>query len=448
MQIKIATLLAFFVFSFIISQQAQAAVNFAYLDSFGKQGLVKAGMFTFPQYVAVDDSSNIYVTDLGNSRIQKFDKNGEFLNSWGSKGMGNTEFHAPTGIAVGGGYVYVSDHELGIIKKFDLNGNFVSSWGQTGTDATNLKLPNGVAVSSDNFVYVVDTGNSRIVKYDSSGKFVSIIGSSGVGDGQFLTPLSVVVDSSGNVFVSDSGNNRVQKFNTNGGFVTKYSTQIGGLKLSPDGITLDQFGNLIIADTGNNRIVVMDSDGKAITSFGKTGVGNAQFKIPKGIALDLSGDLFVVDSNNHRIEKFGHKDNTSTTNVNQITSSKDNTSTTNVNQITSPTQTKTMTKTVDFKKPSVNPPKDLYVEATGGLTRVSIGQAIATDESGIQSLSNNAPEQFPLGITTVIWTAIDNSGNMGIATQTITVDDSTPPVISGLSDITIEANGKIGRAHV
>ena len=424
MHVKIASLVAFFVFTFLVIQPVQASVNLPYLDSFGMQGLVKSGVFTFPQYVAVDDSSNFYVTDLGNARVQKFDKNGEFLTSWGSKGMGNTEFHAPTGIAVGSGYVYVSDHELSFIKKFDLNGNFITSWGQTGSDVTKLKLPSGVAVSNDNFVYVVDTGNSRVVKFDSDGKFVSIIGSSGKGDGQFLTPLDVVVDSSGNIFVSDSGNNRIQKFNVNGGFVAKYSPSIGGIKISPDGIALDSSGNIMISDSGNNRIVVLDSDGKSVTSFGKTGMGNSQFKLPKGIAINSNGDLFVVDSNNHRIEKFGNKETTTVTQT-----------------VSTPVQTKPIIKTVDLKKPIVTPPKDLYVEATGGLTRVSIGQAIATDESGIQSLTNNAPEQFPLGITTVIWTAIDNAGNMGIATQTVTVGDSTPPVISGLSDVTIEANG-------
>jgi hypothetical protein len=428
MQLKIATLIAFFVFTLALSQPALAAVNFPYITSFGSQGLVKTGVFTYPEYAAVDDTGNVYVTDLGNARVQKFDNNGEFLNSWGSKGTGKSEFHAPAGIAVGNGYVYVADHELNIIKKFDANGNFISSWGGTGSEAGKLKLPNGVAVSKDNFVFVVDTGNSRVQKFDSSGTFVSIIGSSGTGDGQFLTPLGIAVDSDGNIFVSDSGNNRIQKFNSNGNFVAKFTDATGGLKLSPDGIDIDSSGNIIIADAGNNRIVILDKDGKAVTSFGKTGTGNSQFKLPKGVALDSDGDLFVVDSNNHRIQKFGSKDATTQTTPSTTTTTQTPTTT------TKPAGT-------DLKKPTITPPKDLYVEATGGLTRVSIGQAIATDESGIKSLTSNAPEEFPLGITTVIWTAIDNAGNMAIATQTVTVGDSTPPIISGLSDITIEANG-------
>ncbi|MFM8659406.1 MAG: HYR domain-containing protein, partial [Candidatus Nitrosotenuis sp.] len=419
MQLKIAILIAFFVLTTVISQPALAAVNYPYVNSFGSQGLSKTGVFSYPQYAAVDDSGNIYVTDLGNSRVQKFDNSGEFLNSWGSKGTGNFEFHAPTGIAVGGGYVYVADHELNVVKKFDTKGNFVSSWGSTGSEAGKLKLPNGVTVSKDNFVFVVDTGNSRVQKFDSNGKFVSVIGSSGTGNGQFLTPLDVALDSDGNVFVSDSGNGRIQKFDSTGNFVSNINTVVGGVKLSPDGLEIDSSGNIVIADSGNNRIVILDKDGKSVTSFGKTGTANSQFKLPKDVALDSDGDLFVVDSNNHRIQIFGTKDVTATT--------------------TTTTTTKAKPQAVDLKKPVITPPKDLYIEATGGLTKVTIGQAIATDESGIKSLTSNAPEELPLGITTVIWTAIDNAGNMAIATQTVTVGDSTPPVISGLVDIKQEA---------
>ena len=205
-----------------------------------------------------------------------------------------------------------------------------------------------------------------------------------------------------------------------------FRSSVGGIQLSPDGIDVDSKSNLIIADSGNNRIVILDKDGKTITSFGKIGIGNSQFKMPKGISVSTDDDLFVVDSSNHRIQKFGSND--------VITES-----TTDVTPQTNPFTIKPTVN--DLKKPTVSPPKDLYVEATGGLTRVLIGQAIATDESGIKSISNNAPDEFPLGITTVIWTAIDNAGNMGIATQTITVGDSTPPVIYGITDITQETKG-------
>ncbi|MDC8437550.1 MAG: 6-bladed beta-propeller, partial [Candidatus Nitrosotenuis sp.] len=419
-------LVAFIIFT-TGSSLAFAAGEYSFVKSWGSQGLTKTGSFTYPQYAAVDDTGNVYVTDLGNTRVQKFSNDGTFLHAWGIKGTRPGEFHAPAGIAVGGNSVYVVDHELHAVKKFDTNGKFIKAWGSEGTDAGKLKLPNGVAVSKDNYVYVVDTGNSRVQKFDSEGQFVSIIGSSGTGDGQLLTPLGIAVDSDGSIYVGDYGNKRIQKFASNGSFLKSFTSSAGGLKIAPDGVTVDMSGNIILADTTNNRIVVLDKDGNTKTAFGTTGTGNIQFKMPKDVVSEADGDLFVVDSSNHRIQKFG-PGQTQTTQ-------------------TQTTQTQTTQNTVqvkqtgtDLKKPIIVPPKDIYVEATGGLTVVSIGQAVANDDSGIQSLTNNAPQQFPLGITTVIWTAIDNAGNVGIATQTVTVGDSTPPVISGLSDITMEAN--------
>jgi len=419
---KIAILIACFVFT-IILQPALAATNYPFVQTIGGQGLTKTGSFTFPQYVAVDESGNVYVTDLGNSRVQKFDNDGTYLHSWGSKGTGSKEFHSIAGIAVRNNFVYVVDHELHSVKKFDTTGNFIASWGSKGSDDGKLNLPNGIAVSKDNFVYVVDTANSRVQKFDSDGKHVKTIGSSGFDAGKFINPLGITVDDNGNIYVGDSGNSRVQKLTSDGTFVKAFSASSGGLKISPDGIAVDSAGNIIVADVGNNRIVIMDKDGAVRSVFGTTGTGNTQFKIPKDVEVDADGDLFVVDSSNHRVQKYGSSDTEATIQVEQTTV-----------QPLKPVGN-------DFKKPAITPPKDLYVEATGGLTPISLGQAIANDESGIKSLTNNAPTEFPLGITTVIWTAIDNAGNMGIATQTVTVGDSTPPVFSSISDISVEAKG-------
>jgi DNA-binding beta-propeller fold protein YncE len=50
--------------------------------------------------IAVDSSGYVYVADVWNDRIQKFDSNGTFITKWGSSGSGDGEFHSPVGIAV------------------------------------------------------------------------------------------------------------------------------------------------------------------------------------------------------------------------------------------------------------------------------------------------------------------------------------------------------------
>ena len=87
-------------------------------------GISKPGSFLSPQHLAFDSENNVYVTDLGNSRVQKFDSSGEFLTEWGTRGTNNGEFGHPTGIAIFGDFVFVVDNKNHNIQKFDLNVHF------------------------------------------------------------------------------------------------------------------------------------------------------------------------------------------------------------------------------------------------------------------------------------------------------------------------------------
>ena len=74
----------------------------------------------------------------------------------------------------------------------------------------------------------------------------------------------------------------------------------------------------------------------------------------------------------------------------------------------------------------ITTPPDISIEATGILTDVDIGSASLPANSNY-SLSNDAPISFPLGTTIVTWDAIDDIGSASVATQSITVRDTTAP---------------------
>ncbi len=77
---------------------------------------------------------------------------------------------------------------------------------------------------------------------------------------------------------------------------------------------------------------------------------------------------------------------------------------------------------VDNIPPVVTPPADIIVQATGTLTAVDIGTATAIDNVGVVSgPSPSTTGPFPLGTTTIVWTASDAAGNIGTATQNVTV---------------------------
>ncbi|AEY65511.1 HYR domain-containing protein [Clostridium sp. BNL1100] len=93
---------------------------------------------------------------------------------------------------------------------------------------------------------------------------------------------------------------------------------------------------------------------------------------------------------------------------------------------------------VDTTKPLLTVPKDVKVEATGIRTPVNIGQAIASDIFSVD-IKNNAPNDYPIGTTKVIWTATDANGNITIGYQNVTVEDTTKPVLSVPGDKKVEA---------
>jgi len=90
------------------------------------------GEFMYPESLAVDDQGFVYVTDLGNTRIQKFDSEGALIGIWGQNGPGPGEFSVPTGIATFEDFVFVVDNTQDNIQKFDSDGNFILQWGDTG----------------------------------------------------------------------------------------------------------------------------------------------------------------------------------------------------------------------------------------------------------------------------------------------------------------------------
>lgn len=81
-----------------------------------------------------------------------------------------------------------------------------------------------------------------------------------------------------------------------------------------------------------------------------------------------------------------------------------------------------------YAQTSLTPPPDVQVEATGVLTQVDVGSATPVG-SWTPKIINSAPEFFPLGKTTITWFAWDGA-DRAVATQTVTVQDTTPPEFS------------------
>ncbi len=105
----------------------------------------------------------------------------------------------------------------------------------------------------------------------------------------------------------------------------------------------------------------------------------------------------------------------------------------------------------DTTPPSLSVPADQVVEATsaaGAITTFNVTATDAVDPSPLVSCDADSGDTFPLGATLVSCTATDVSGNEANGSFTITVVDTTPPVVTPPSDIMAEATGPSGAAVI
>jgi hypothetical protein len=84
-------------------------------------------MFFGVRDITVDKQGNIYVLDMKNYRIQKFDKAGKYLLTIGRKGQGPGEFELPVKVLIddGNGDIYVKDLST-TLKIFDKDGRYLN----------------------------------------------------------------------------------------------------------------------------------------------------------------------------------------------------------------------------------------------------------------------------------------------------------------------------------
>jgi DNA-binding beta-propeller fold protein YncE len=270
------------------------------------------GQFNQPDSIAVDSAGNVFVGELANNRIQKFDASGNFLTKWGGPGSGDGQFNRPDGLAIdGGGNVYVADLLNHRVQKFDASGTFLTKWGSLGSGDGQFNYPAAIAVDGGGHIYVAEFFGNRVQKFDASGAFLARWGTVGTADGEFVGPEGIAVDAGGNVYVADLGNSRIQKFATNGTFVTTWGTRGRGPGQfdAPIDVAVDASGNVYVTDIGQTdstlqRIQKFDADGHFLTMWGGFGDHSGQFQQPVGLATDAAGHVYVTELSGMRVQKF------------------------------------------------------------------------------------------------------------------------------------------------
>ena len=163
------------------------------------------GLFRQPTDVAWDSEGNIYITDgYVNSRVAKYDKNGNWLMQWGSNRR---------------------------VQVFDTDGKFLRMFtidvpAAPGTKAVYGPTPTGAALAavsgSPNSLCITGGANQvlyigeltfpgRVFKVSLDGKVLGVIGKSGRQLKQFSGVHQLSCPTEGEVYAAETSNWRVQK---------------------------------------------------------------------------------------------------------------------------------------------------------------------------------------------------------------------------------------------
>ena len=336
--------------------------------SWGSEGSAN-GQFLGPSGIGAS-FTEVYVSDIGNSRIQVFDHNGKFIGIIGQSDAYHgsrrlAQMSKPMNIEFQNNEVYVADAGLHRILVYSPQGQFHRGIGLEGKGEAEFKSPTGLAAIIDRSassthahhdmsqggsfdvrtmkgdkLIVTDSLNNRVHNLRSFGRFLNFIGldkayntnkSGETFDGQFNQPSDVAVDQQSNIYVADGKNNRIVAFKPDGTY--SHQWKIPNIKNSEEGwfagladtIKSAMFGikkeewfsplrsiavgpedNIFIADFFNGRILKYSKQGQLLNQFGITNTDDVRYTY-NAVDVAYDGSVFVADYKNQQVHVWRPK---------------------------------------------------------------------------------------------------------------------------------------------
>jgi DNA-binding beta-propeller fold protein YncE len=177
------------------------------------ESVARAGPpFNYPTHAIEAPTGEVFIADgYGNARVHEFTRSGELARSWGTPGAAPGEFHLPHGLALDGeDRLYVADRLNSRVQRFCRDGSFLDEWP--------ARRPNGIAFDAQGLAYVAELGGvfvftqepdpdverARVSIRSPSGDIRGEITASEDGDKQiYFAPHAVAIDREGAVYVGE-----------------------------------------------------------------------------------------------------------------------------------------------------------------------------------------------------------------------------------------------------
>ena len=253
------------------------------------------GEFKWPRGVAIEDQTgHIYITDMGNSRVQIFSQIGEYISKFGA-----TYLKFPYGITIQREQAYITDFRHHAIFLFQLPElRMVKKVGQRGSGKEEFNNPCQLAISPNQLIYVADQENNRLQILTTNLTFKDSL------QHQTMTLPVDVKFSKNELFVLNSEDNPcIHVFTLLGEKLRSLVTRGNGMQISlAFFFCLDGRDNILISHCSSNNIEVFSPEGDLLHKILGYRDGSMMICSPRGLAvLDNNNLIGVSDSKDFSI---------------------------------------------------------------------------------------------------------------------------------------------------
>ena len=195
-----------------------------------------------------DSDLNVYVTTGNYHKLIKLSNTGNVLKIIGELGTKNAEFNFPNGLRVSKKReLYVCDSRNSRIQVFDLDLKFKQSFGKKGTGKGQINFPADVDFDSNGNIYITDLKNNRVQVFTSAERHMLSIGYHIIG----FQSVSLFMHSE-SIYVTDHGNHCVYVMNTSGETIATFGD--GHLR-HPEGIAMNKDGFVYVTSHASKIVV-------------------------------------------------------------------------------------------------------------------------------------------------------------------------------------------------
>lgn len=252
-----------------------------------------------PIGVAVSATGEVFIADMGNSRIVRLDPDGGFGHAWGERGEGAGQFSELFDLVVAPtGEIAALDAVNQIISLWTPDGEFLR---QFGAELTTYR-PRGFGVAAGGDYFIADTGGVRVLQVGPGGELIEQFGGPDqpLGPGQ---PTDAAAGPAGLVYVTEPIAGALWRIDLASGAQERTAGPQANTIESPH-LAVGGDGRVYLTDPEGGRVLVYSPALQPLAQIGERGVGPGQFGRPVGIAIAPDGSVVVADPDLCRVTAF------------------------------------------------------------------------------------------------------------------------------------------------